>query len=284
MHKPTRVSFVIPVYNEADRIADCLRAIAAQTVLPYEVIVVDNNSTDHTAGLAMLFPFVRLVHEKRQGVVYARDRGFSAARGDIIARIDADTIIPIGWTETLIDIFADPTIHLVTGSVDIREIAAPRLASGIDLFWRRYLDRRLGTQIGLQGANMALRRTVWKAIKHEVCHDRGLHEDFDIGIHANQHGFTACFTEELRASVCHRQLDAGFKDFADYALTSPRTYLAHGIRKGRIMYRVVAFVLVLYPIIYVMSRGYDQTTGRFSLLTFFAATLPPRVNPATFVD
>src|SRR5689334_13492261 len=98
-----RVSFVIPVYNEAEQIADCLQAIAQQTVAPFEVLVIDNNSNDGTAAVAANFPFVKVLRERRQGVVYARDRGCNAAKGDIIARIDADTIISEDWVETLLE-------------------------------------------------------------------------------------------------------------------------------------------------------------------------------------
>lgn len=284
MNIKTRVSLVVPVYNEVERIHDCLAAVARQTVQPYEVIVVDNNSTDGTAAIARAFPFVTLLREPRQGVVYARDRGFDAARGDIIARIDGDTVIDADWIERLQAIFAEPGTDLITGSVSVREICAPRLSSRVDLFWRRYLHKRLGSQVGLQGANMALRRDVWSVIRREVCHERGLHEDFDIGIHAHRHGYVAGFVDSIHVSVCHRQLDAGFFKFTNYALTSPRTYLSHGVNKGRVMYPVVIFVLLVYPIILLLTRGYDEQLGRFSFSKLFAAGLLPRVNPATFMD
>src|SRR5688500_17107775 len=97
VNKKLRASVVIPVYNEADSLDLCLSAIAAQTTQPFEVIVVDNNSTDTTAEIAASYPFVRLVYESRQGVVHARNTGFNLAQGDIIARIDADTVIESGW-------------------------------------------------------------------------------------------------------------------------------------------------------------------------------------------
>jgi glycosyltransferase involved in cell wall biosynthesis len=283
MNIKTRVSLVIPVYNEVDRIHDCLSAISRQTVQPYEVIVVDNNSTDGTAVIARAFPFVTVLREKRQGVVYARDTGFNAARGDIIARIDGDTIIANDWIETLQKLFKNDSVDLVTGSVSIREICASKLASRIDLFWRRHLYRRLGSQVGLQGANMALRKQVWLTTRNSLCHQPGIHEDFDIGLHANRAGYTAIFAEEARVSVCHRQLESNFKTFSNYALTSPRTYLNHGAGRGRIMYRVVAFVIIAYPIIFIMARGYDSTIDGFSFAKLFGSS-SPRVNPATFVD
>jgi glycosyltransferase involved in cell wall biosynthesis len=278
------VSLIIPVYNEADRIRDCLDAVARQSVMPLEVIVVDNNSTDGTAVIAQTFPFVTVLQERKQGVVHARDRGFNAARGDIIARIDADTIIANGWIETLQAVFAAGDVDMVSGLMRYRDMTMARTVSRIDLFWRRRMARLLGDEVALQGANMAINRRVWTAIRHELCHASGLHEDFDLAVHGFTQGFKATFDERLVASICYRQADYNFKSFKEYTLISPRTYLEHGVTSGRHMYQVVAFVLVLYPIISLLSRGYDKRLGRFSIVKLFASAVPPRVNPATFVD
>lgn len=284
MNNQNRVSLVIPVYNEAERIRDCLEAIARQSVQPLEVLVVDNNSSDGTAALAATFPFVKVLYEEQQGVVYARDCGFNASQGDIIARLDADTIIPENWVATLCALFHDDSLGAVTGSVQYRDIALPQLVSRIDLFWRRRMARLLGHNVALQGANMALRRTVWHAVAEDICHERGQHEDFDLAIHITQADYRVRFDERLQASVCYRQADYNFKSFSEYALISPRTYLSHSVRSGKKMYQVVAFVILLYPIISTMSRGYDEQLGKFSFAKLLTPSLPPRVNPATFVD
>jgi len=56
------ISIIIPAYNEERYLGRCLDAIAAQSVRPYEVIVVDNNSSDDTAKVAQRYPFVTLLH------------------------------------------------------------------------------------------------------------------------------------------------------------------------------------------------------------------------------
>ncbi|HET6924501.1 MAG TPA: glycosyltransferase family A protein, partial [Candidatus Saccharimonadales bacterium] len=88
--KALTISLVIPVYNEEDHLDACLRSVMAQRIPFDEIVVVDNNSTDKTLWIARTFPNVRIVRETRQGVVHARSTGFDHARGDIIARIDAD--------------------------------------------------------------------------------------------------------------------------------------------------------------------------------------------------
>lgn len=279
-----RVSLVIPVYNEVDRIHDCLTAVAAQTVRPFEVIVVDNNSSDETVKVTASFPFVTVITEPRQGVAYARDAGFNIARGEIIGRIDADTIISADWIETVQNLFSDGWLGAVSGAATYRDITFSRTVNKFDLFWRRRMARLLGREVALQGANMAIRTSAWQSIANEVCHKRGQHEDFDLAIHLVRQNQAVTFDERLKASLCYRQANYDFAAFSNYILISPRTYLDHGRISGRVMYQAVAFVLVLYPIISLLSRGYDLRHKRFSLRTLLTNSTPVRVNPATHLD
>jgi glycosyltransferase involved in cell wall biosynthesis len=112
------ISIVIPVYNEAERIAACLESIAAQTVTPLEVIVVDNNSTDATVSIARSFPFVRVITAKCQGVIHARNRGFNAARGEIIGRIDADTRLHLAEAGHMVEFREDLTASISARCLD----------------------------------------------------------------------------------------------------------------------------------------------------------------------
>jgi len=96
------ISFVVPAYNEEALLPRCLEAIAAEIArsdIPAEIIVVDNASTDRTQEVAHAVPGVRLVEEMERGLVPARRAGYHAARGRLVANIDADTIIPEGWLE-----------------------------------------------------------------------------------------------------------------------------------------------------------------------------------------
>jgi glycosyltransferase involved in cell wall biosynthesis len=272
------------VYNEADRIGDCLRAIAVQTVQPYEVIVVDNNSTDGTVAIARRFPFVRLVHEYRQGVVHARTHGFDAARGDIIGRIDADTIIPADWVERVQSLFADPGLDAVSGRIHYRDVAFGRMVSRIDLAFRRYLADRLGREVALQGSNMALRRTTWRRVRADLCARAGQHEDFDLAVHINQLDGAVRFDESLEASIGFRQCGSGWRGFLQYAVICPDTYRQHGLASRRYMWRVLFVVVGLYPVLWLLYKGYDTGRQRFSWVALLRGRLTARVNPATFVE
>lgn len=94
-----KVSFVVPAHNEEKYIEDCLSSIFSITGLPdYEVIVVDNNSTDRTADVVKKkYSRVRVVSESKPGPAAARNAGAKVASGDLIAFIDADCKVPGEW-------------------------------------------------------------------------------------------------------------------------------------------------------------------------------------------
>lgn len=97
---PVRLSVVIPAHNEEAYLPQALEALARQTLLPDEVVVVDNASTDRTAEVARAFG-ARVVHCARKGVAFARQTGLLSARGEWVAMTDADSLPTPGWLERL---------------------------------------------------------------------------------------------------------------------------------------------------------------------------------------
>jgi glycosyltransferase involved in cell wall biosynthesis len=95
-----KISFVIPAYNEESYIRHCLDAIVKEIGGRdgYEIIVVDNNSSDRTCEIvAKEYPSVTLIHEPRRGANRARETGFAASHGDLVAFLDSDTELGKGW-------------------------------------------------------------------------------------------------------------------------------------------------------------------------------------------
>lgn len=112
------ISFIIPAHNEEKLIARTLQSIfEQQTREPYEVIVVDNNSTDATRKIVSeKFPHVRLLMEKNQGTTWARNRGAKEAQGNILAFFDADVEVPPDWSKKILTYFAEnKSLVAVTG-------------------------------------------------------------------------------------------------------------------------------------------------------------------------
>jgi glycosyltransferase involved in cell wall biosynthesis len=96
-----RFSVIVPAYNEAAYLGRALHSLQHQDYDGnYEIIVVDNNSTDQTAAVAARYG-VHVVSEPQQGVCAARQRGVECARGEIIISTDADTTQPHDWLRTI---------------------------------------------------------------------------------------------------------------------------------------------------------------------------------------
>jgi len=117
------VSVVIPLYNKGPHIARALNSVLAQTFQDFEVIVVDDGSTDDGAEVVRGVddPRIRLIQQENRGVSAARNRGIEAARAELIAFLDADdewlaehleTIIRLRRNALEVGIYATSTLSL----------------------------------------------------------------------------------------------------------------------------------------------------------------------------
>lgn len=102
MAKKPYLSVVVPAYNEEALIGKCLDSLSKQSLDSsfYEIIVIDNASTDKTAQIANRSG-IEVLKERRKSVVLARQKGVSAAKGEVIVSADADTVYPPGWLERI---------------------------------------------------------------------------------------------------------------------------------------------------------------------------------------
>src|ERR1700759_4665111 len=100
-----RLSFVVPAYNEEAYLPECLKSIRLQTQNlgdDVEIIVVNNASTDRTSEVALQYPGVRVVDEPRKGLTFAREAGFAASSGALIANVDSDSRLTPGWVDRVL--------------------------------------------------------------------------------------------------------------------------------------------------------------------------------------
>jgi glycosyltransferase involved in cell wall biosynthesis len=227
--KRVTLSIVIPVYNEEFHLKACLDAIAAQLELPDEVIVVDNNSTDTTAAIAASYPFVKLLHARKQGVLAARTKGFNAAKSDIIGRIDADTILPIDWVSYVKQSLQDSTASAVTGPVNYYDMPFPSTNFKFDHFMRSSIYNWSPKSPFLFGSNMAIKRSAWLNVRSHLCADSYMHEDLDLAIHLDKQGQKICYDKTLLAGASGRRYNDQFQRFYIYLSMYRQTYLRHNI-------------------------------------------------------
>lgn len=91
------ISVVIPVYNAANTLKSCLENLFKNNYKNYEVIVVNDDSTDNSLDIAKTYHCNIVTFPERRGPAFARDRGVLKASGEIVAFLDADCIVPDDW-------------------------------------------------------------------------------------------------------------------------------------------------------------------------------------------
>jgi glycosyltransferase involved in cell wall biosynthesis len=143
--KQILVSVIVPVLNDAARLEKCLSALRSQTVAPaeYEIIVVDNGSSEDIATVTRKFGNVKLLRETRKGSYAARNRGIEESRGQIMAFTDADCLPARDWLEKGIRRFSeDPQNGVIGGKIEFffAEQDSPTAAELYESF--TYLDQR----------------------------------------------------------------------------------------------------------------------------------------------
>lgn len=115
MHKDPIVSIVVPMFNEERNIKRCLKSLRNQTYLNREIIVVDDDSEDKTAELALQYADRVIVNKERKGAAFARNIGIKEAKGDFIAFTDGDCVPERDWLEELLKCFSKKNIVSVGG-------------------------------------------------------------------------------------------------------------------------------------------------------------------------
>jgi len=162
------ISVVVPAFNEEKNIAKCLESFLIQnTSKKFEIIIVDNASTDKTAQVVRTFEKklpLRLVKENLKGRSPARKKGFSVAKGEIILSTDADTFVPPDWIEKMSEYFDSPLVSAISGTCRIDD-CTPRVNFLVNhlqpLAMKIY--RVIFGHYWLSGFNFGIRKDVYKA-------------------------------------------------------------------------------------------------------------------------
>ncbi|MEU9955382.1 glycosyltransferase family 2 protein [Streptomyces sp. NPDC050982] len=224
---PDLVSVVIPVRDGALTLPAQLRALASQTyTAPWEVLVVDNGSTDSTREVAEKarpdLPGLRIVdaHE-RPGESYARNRGIADARGDFIAFCDADDVADPGWLAALAA--AAPDADLIGGSLD-SSVLSPMYADEQPAPMTEQTDFLPFAR----GANCAAWKDVLTTIGGWDESYRGGGEDMDLSWRAHLCGYRVHYAHDARM---HYRLRAELSGLArqkwNYGRSGARLYAAY---------------------------------------------------------
>ena len=116
-----KISIIIPCYNQEKYITECLDSVMAQTISDYEVIIVDDGSTDNSAAIIRAYisdkTNFQLITQSNQGVIAARTHGIAAAQGQYIYPLDADDIITPDCLEKLLSAMEQGRGDIITNRV-----------------------------------------------------------------------------------------------------------------------------------------------------------------------
>jgi len=211
------VSIIVCSYNRCENLRKLLQSVTALAMprdLTWEVVVVDNNSTDETANVAKTFctrdtQHFRYVFEGQQGKSFALNTAVKTARGRIFAFTDDDAILPADWIARIVDEFAaDPQLAGLGGRVELynTEDGAVGSRRGTTRFTLD-LKHFPADNIPIIGCNMAMKREVIDALG-----------GFDTGLGP---GAKAGVGEDL--DFLYRVLRSGFK-----IVYSPDVHVFHG--------------------------------------------------------
>ena len=277
MSQKVSVSIIIPVYNEEHHLRECLKAIKNQTEKPDEVIVVDNNSTDKTLEIAKAFPFVIILHQKKQGVFYARNKGFDTAKSDIIGRIDADTRLDSDWVQKVKQIFLDDQVAAATGPVYWYDMPLKEKNYFAEHAFKGLLYKYDKEFPFLLGANMAIRRSEWQKVKRELCDRKDMHEDMDLAVHLYLNQRHIVYDAKMRAGASSRRADSGPEAFFNYSEMMRNTFSGHDMNPVGAKVAIAAYTLG-YVTLFPLRRAYDDKKQRRSLLRLIRGN-KPRKNP-----
>ena len=205
----TLISVIIPARDDAEFLRACLAALALQTRQADEIVVVDNASSDETAQVARQAG-ARVVFEPLWGTPAAAAAGFDAAGGDVLARLDADSLPPPDWLERVeahLDGTDIPT--LVTGPGRFYGSGRVTCWLGTHVYIRGYFWS-MGVLLGHPpafGSNFAMHAAVWAGVRARVHRAvRKVHDDLDLSIQLEP-GVAIRFDDALLVGISARPFD-----------------------------------------------------------------------------
>lgn len=267
MTKLPTLAIIILDYNEAEYIEKCLLSAIDQTVPADEIIVVDNNSTDNSVAIVKRIAKenpaanIRVVSEKQQGMIPARNRGLNSAKSEVLGRIDADSTLDRDWVSVVKETFRDKTVAAATGPMIYNDMPLKKAGLRVDHMMRS-LVHKTGKYKFLFGSNMAIRRSAWKKIKDKtyfaLAHEDICHEDVDVSLCLAEEDLKIVYNPKMVGGMSARRLEDSPKDYAAYNRKMSNAFKHHGLKTSSAIIPMT-IIGAIYPPLKLLRSVYKRT-------------------------
>lgn len=205
------ISVIIPAYNEEKYIGKCLDALQSQqTSVPFEIIVINNNSTDRTVDIAKSYP-ITLLQEKTKGSSASRNTGVKYAKADIIVCVDADCIVEADHIDKIALFFRkNPQVDVLAGPYVLYDAGflLKWLTDWLNYYW--WYFKIIKTVFGVQAfasGNFAIRKSAYLSVggfDPKIDHTL-LAEDVDLAVRLNKSGHKVFYDRDLKVQSSNRR-------------------------------------------------------------------------------
>jgi poly-beta-1,6 N-acetyl-D-glucosamine synthase len=215
---PPLVSIIIPAYNEGLTLENCVASLVTQTYHCYEIIIVDDGSTDDTLAIARRLAETHrniwaLSMERNGGKAAALNHGIQRAHGSIVVSIDADSHFLVDTVEQLVLSFEDPTVAAVGGNVRVAN-RKPTLSKhqALEYITGLTLQRRAFAHLGcmqvISGAVGAFRKDI--LLKIGGYSKDTIVEDMDVTIELAKRGYKVIYNPH---AIAYTEAPESVSDF-----------------------------------------------------------------------
>ncbi len=231
-------SVVIPAYNAEKTLAECIDALLQQTVLPNEIMVVDDGSTDETKTIAEAYSLVKVISQKNQGPANARNKGAYASKSPIIVFLDSDCVPDKNWLEEMLHPFADEKVVGVQGVYKTNQRELVARFDQLDIEYRYERMKRIKKLDWIGSYSAAYRKKIFVANKgFDESFPRASGEDAEFSYRLAEKGYQLVFNPRAIVYHTHPQSFWNFLNVEYFrAYWRMRMYVKHPLKAVRDSY------------------------------------------------
>ena len=277
------ISVIIPAHNAADTLVRCLRAVTAQDDADYEVIVIDDGSTDATSAVLGKFDVVHLSNTTQAGPAISRNRGADAATGAYLVFTDADCVPPTHW---LSDIRKWLEVAPVVAGTYFPAPWQGALGRFANLDWYLYWFRHIPAETdSFSMGNVAFHREVYfdrDRLEEHFFHRLAAAEDTIVAMTIAER-YRILSTEQIWVLHMHRErlipyirkhITTGYsRTLLSLAFPQRKVFAARDIRLSFVFAQLVSTVALTVGGLAAIA-GFGLWVGLVPLLVFLAVQAP----------